>query len=76
MNKPNIFKTQSLYIAAFCVYNNMKLVGMERDGRKVTMVFEGLDAERKALEFYSRGIVEAQRYSECFRSLKDQIFER
>ena len=76
MQKQKLFKTQSLYLAAFCLCQDLKLSGMEKDGRKVTLVFEGPNVEQTALQFYSRGVVEAQRYSECLRTLKDQIFER
>ncbi len=77
MDSVELFETQSIFQAAFCLCQGLKLQDMDRRaGVKVTFVFEGKDASKKALGFYNGTKVEAQRYSENFRSLKDMIFSR
>lgn len=76
MNREH-FETQSLYQAAFCLCIGLDLVKIDRSGgAKVMLVFEGKDAEKKALAFYNKATVVAQDYSDNFRSLKDMIFKR
>lgn len=71
------FETQSIYQAAFCLCAGLSLVELDRaSGSKATFVFEGQDAQKKALGFYNGAKVAAQAYSENFRSLKDMIFKR
>ena len=71
------FETQSIYQAAFCLCIGLDLVKVDRSrGAKATLVFEGPDAQKKALSFYNGTKVVAQAYSDNFRSLKDMIFQR
>ena len=77
MNQTELFDTQSIYQAAFCLCIGLKLDDIDRrNGSKVTFVFEGENASKKALGFYNGVKVEAQEYSESMRSLKDMIFAR
>jgi len=76
MNREH-FETQSIYHAAFCLSIGLRLVELDRaGGSKVTFVFEGSEAQKKALGFYNGTKVAAQAYSENYRSLKDVIFKR
>ncbi len=68
--------TQNLYEAAFCLAQGMTLIGKERNGNKVTVIFEGKDAEAEAMKFYNGAKVEAKAYSDSYRTLKDYIFEK
>ena len=76
MKEPERFSTRAIFQAAFCLCLGLKLVDLDRSGSKVTFVFEGVDAQKKALGFYNGTKVEAQAYSDNFRSLKDMIFQR
>ena len=70
------FETQSLYQAAWCLHIGLKLVGQKRDGRKVKLIFQGADAEKKAYQYFNGGKAPAKELFDNFRSLKDSVFER
>jgi hypothetical protein len=72
----NLYATENLYEAAFCLCKGMKLIGKEKTGSKVTVFFEGKDAHIEALKFYNGGKVEAKAYSDSYRTLKDYVFQR
>lgn len=76
MDKPSPYSTQNLYEAAFCLCEGLKLAGKKADGKKVLILFDGENAEARALQFYNGAQVEAKRYSDAYRTLKDYIFER
>jgi len=70
------FSTQNLYQASFCLCKGYKIKGFKKDGNKVVVIFEGEDISAKALEFYNGAKVDAKKYSDAYRSLKDMIFQR
>ena len=70
------FETQNLYQASWCLYSGLKLIGKKNNGRKITLIFQGKDAEKKAFEYFNGGKAEARELFSNFRSLKDSIFER
>ena len=73
----NIFETQSIFEAAFCLCLGLKLCAMDRDDReKVTFRFEGKDAVKRANGFFNGTKVPAREYSDAVRNLKDRIFQR
>ena len=72
----NLYSTQNLYEAAFCLCRGLKLAGKERKGNKVVVQFQGMSAKEEALKFYNGGKVEAKAYSDAYRTLKDYVFER
>ncbi len=76
MDKPNVYSTQNLYEAAFCLCKGFKLSGKKRDGSKVAIFFEGKNIETEALQFYNGAKVEAKALTDAYRTLKDYIFER
>ena len=71
------YKTQSLYEGAFLMAKGFSLAGKEKPGSKITILFEYTpEISEKAMEFYNGGKVEAKKYTDCYRTLKDYIFER
>lgn len=74
----NQVETQNIYWGAFCLYIGLRLAGKRNDGRKVTLIFEGKDAQKKALAFFNGGKVNAnaQELFSQYRNIKDTIFER
>jgi len=68
------FETQNLYQGSWCLYAGLRLVGTKRDGRKVTLIFQGKDAEKRAYEFFNGAKVDVQTVFSHYRSLKDTIF--
>lgn len=67
---------QNIYQAAWCMHVGLKLVGKKNDGHKVTLIFQGEDAEKKAFEYFNGGKAPARELFENYRSIKDSIFER
>ena len=76
MSTNNLYSTQNLYEAAFCLCRGLKLAGKERQGNKVKVLFQGEMAKEEALKFYNGAKVEAKAYSDAYRTLKDFVFER
>ncbi len=76
MMKPTeVHKTANLYEGSYCLCVGLKLVGKERNGKKVQVHFEGPNANEKALEFYNGAKVEAKKLTDAYRTLKDYVFE-
>lgn len=76
MDQSNYHPCQSLYEGAYLLCRGFKLAGKRDGGKKVTVVFEGKNVQKEALEFYNGGKVEAKALTDAYRSLKDYIFER
>ena len=71
------YSTQNLYEAAFLMARGCELMGKESLGQKVNVLFKNAkEVQREALNFYNSGIVEAKKYSDCYRTLKDYVFSR
>lgn len=72
-----LYETQSIHEAAFCLCSGLKLHSMDRrDGSRVTFAFEGKEASRIADGFFNGAKVEARKFSDALRSLKDRVFKR
>lgn len=70
-------KTQNLYEAAFLMARGCELVGKEKSGNKVSVLFKNTKKIRaESLSFYNNGMVEGKKYSDCYRTLKDYVFTR
>ncbi len=76
ISPPEVHTTQNLYEAAFCLCKGLKLTGKVREGRKVSVIFEGFSAREIALGFYNGGRIEAKKLTDAYRTLKDYVFER
>jgi hypothetical protein len=73
----SLYRTQSLYESAYLLARGFSLAGKERSGSKITLLFEDSEEIRtESLRFYNGAKVGAKGYSDCYRSLKDYIFER
>jgi len=71
------YATQNLYEAAFLMAQGFNLSGKEALGNKVTILFEKHPRlEVEAMKYYNRGKVEAKKYSDSYRTLKDYVFTR
>lgn len=76
MANSNLYGTQNLYEAAYCLSKGMKLIGKERQGNKVVVFLEGKDSHVEAMKFYNGAKVEAKAYADAYRTLKDFVFQR
>ena len=71
------YETQSLYEAAYLLTKGCSLAGKRSDGQKVTLMFSGHSkVQMEVLNFYNNGKVEAKRLFDCYRTLKDYIFQK
>jgi len=72
------YRTQSLYEASYLLANGFRLVATNRAGLKTTLLFADIPELRQAvLDFYNgEGVVKAKPFVECYRSLKDMVFQR
>ncbi len=69
------YGTQNLYEAAYLLAQGMRLVGKERKGNKMVVYLEGQDAQAKAMEFYGKTRIDAKTLFDCYRTLKDFVFQ-
>lgn len=71
------YRTQSLYEAAYLLAKGFKLSGQERSSNKSTLLFKDSPKLQVAvMAFYNRGTIEAKRYTDAYRTLKDFVFTR
>ncbi len=70
--------TQSLYEASYLLALGFKLVSANPDGHKTTLLFaDSPELKQAVIDFYNNeGIVKAKPFVECYRSLKDMVFQR
>ena len=70
--------TQNLYEASFLMAKGYKIERKEKRGIKTSLVFldQKIDLDKIALGFYNGEKIEAKLLFDCFRTLKDMIFER
>jgi len=71
------YSTQSLYEGAFLMAHGFELAGKESNGSKVTLLFKSSPKiNEMVIKFYNGGKVEAKKYADSYRTLKDYIFTR
>jgi len=75
MPSANLYETQNLYEAAYCLAKGMRLVGKVRVGKRVAIHLEGKDSHLEAMKFYGTTKVDAKTLFDCYRRLKDFIFQ-
>lgn len=71
------YRTQNLYEGAFLLARGFNLAGKEQDKNKVTILFEHeSEINKESMRFYNGASIEAKKYSDCYRTLKDYIFTK
>ena len=69
------YESTDLYLCCFLKAKGMKLVNVERDGRRNTFVFEDrTDREELIKEFYNDGIVKVNDFKNAIVDLKSVIY--
>ena len=76
MPEQNIRGLQNLYEGAYLLAKGFKLVGKKKDGSKIVVFFEGPEIHAQAMGYYNGARIEAKKYSDSYRTLKDYIFEK
>ncbi len=73
----NSHRTQNLYEASYLLAKGFNLAGKEKAGSKIILLFEYKpEISEAAMGFYNGGKIEAKKFSDSYRTLKDFIFER
>ncbi len=73
----NNYRTQNLYEASYLLAKGFNLAGKEKVGSKIILLFEcKIGINEAAMGFYNGAKVEAKKFSDSYRSLKDYVFQR
>jgi len=73
----NSYETQNLYEAAYLLSKECPLAGKKEDGHKVTLLFQDTPRlQEEVLNFYNKGMAEAKKLFDSYRTLKDYVFKR
>jgi len=71
------FQTQSLWESAYLIAKGFNLAGKDTSGQKVTVLFKReLNIEEEVVKFYNGARVEAKKFSDAYRTIKDYVFTR
>jgi hypothetical protein len=77
LSSANYYKTQNLYEASFLLAKGFNLSGKEKAGSKVVLLFEYKpEISEAAMAFYNGSLIQAKKFSDAYRTLKDFVFER
>ena len=71
-----VYATQNLYEAAYCLSIGLTLTGRRIDGIKTIIIFEGENAQKRALGYYNGAEMEAKKLMDNYRTIKDYVFQR
>ena len=71
------YSTQSLYEAAYLMARGFSLAGKESTGNKVTVFLKKTpEINDEVMKFYNGGKVEAKKFCDQYRTLKDYVFTK
>jgi len=73
----NNFSTQSLYEASYLMAKGFSLAGKDTSSQKVTILFKREpNIEEEVVKFYNGARIEAKKFSDAYRTIKDFVFTR
>lgn len=75
-SSPSRVATDRIGLAAFLLTRGLELVGVEGQGRSISFVFEGEDAEAEREKFYDGAEIPAITFVRCEREVKDRLWDR
>jgi len=71
------FQTQSLWEAAYLIAKGFNLAGKDTSSQKVTILFKcEPNIEEEVVKFYNGARIEAKKFSDGYRTIKDFVFTR
>jgi len=75
LSLPSSYATSDFYLASYLKAINLKLLSTEREGRRITFVFESNSKMKDIiLSFYNDGMVEVNAYKNAIADLKALIY--
>lgn len=73
----NTLQTQSLWESAYLISKGFDLAGKDTSGQKVTILFKREpNIEEEVVKFYNGARIEAKKFSDAYRTIKDFVFTR
>lgn len=69
-------KTDRIGLASFLLTRGLELIGVEGEGRSITFVFDGEDAQAEVQHFYDGAQVSAIAFVRAERTIKDSLWDR
>lgn len=73
---PGRVETDRIGLAAFLLARGLTLVAVEGEGRSITFVFDGEDAQAEVQRFYDGAQVSAIGFVRAERVIKDELWDR
>ena len=75
MNDQKTYGTVDLYLGAYLRARGIKLLDLDRSGRRITFMFEDSDKTRKLVKnFYDDGEVKINDYKSALKDLKSMTY--
>ncbi|MBA7491098.1 hypothetical protein ES702_01643 [subsurface metagenome] len=75
MDDQKTYGTVDLYLGAYLRARGIKLLDLDRSGRRVTFIFEDSDKTRKLVKnFYDDGEVKINDYKSALKDLKSMTY--
>jgi hypothetical protein len=71
----NRYSTTDLWLASYLKANNLRITDIEREGRRVTFIFEDReDREQLVKDFFNDGLIKVNALKNAFQDLKSVVF--
>lgn len=75
MKKERRYATSDFYLACFLKAKDLRLVDLEREGRRTTFIFEDSDGRKDLIrEFYNNGTVKVNAFKNSIQDLRAIIY--
>ena len=69
------YTTSDFYLACYLKARGYRLIGTERQGRRITFAFEERsDREALVLSFYGDGVVQVNAFTHAIQDLKSVVY--
>lgn len=70
-DQPTTYGTTDLYVGAFLKARGIKLIDVDKAGRRITFLFENSDKTKRLIkEFYNEGRVKISDFQHALKDLK------
>lgn len=74
-NQKKTYGTVDLYLGAYLKASGIKLIDIDRSGRRITFLFEDSPKTRKLIkDFYDDGKIKVSAYNHALKDLKAIIY--
>ena len=75
MKQNSHYATTDFYLSCFLKAKGIRLIDLEREGRRTTFVFEDIKGRKQLIkDFYNDGIVEVNAFKNAIQDLRAAIY--